>query len=114
MTKQMTIVVIGSLRVKQPFFSFYCSSDFQYRAEFIEKINCKEINCAGTIVGIIFTAAPDKRGIHIMFFLFVHKNVSFEYSFKESYTALDKALISNKKYLYFSYFSTKTYVVGTH
>ena len=29
-------------------------------------------------------------------------------------TALDKALFSIKKYLYFSYFSTKTYVVGTH
>ena len=28
--------------------------------------------------------------------------------------ALDKALFSTKKYLYFSYFSTKTYVVGTH
>ena len=28
--------------------------------------------------------------------------------------ALDKALSSNKKYLYFPYFSTKTYVVGTH
>ena len=28
--------------------------------------------------------------------------------------ALDKALLSIKKYLYFSYFSTKTYVVGTH
>ena len=27
---------------------------------------------------------------------------------------LDKALFSTKKYLYFSYFSTKTYVVGTH
>ena len=26
----------------------------------------------------------------------------------------DKALFSAKKYLYFSYFSTKTYVVGTH
>ena len=30
------------------------------------------------------------------------------------YIALDKALFSTKKYLYFSYFSTKTYVVGTH
>ena len=28
--------------------------------------------------------------------------------------ALDKTLFSTKKYLYFSYFSTKTYVVGTH
>ena len=28
--------------------------------------------------------------------------------------ALCKALFSTKKYLYFSYFSTKTYVVGTH
>ena len=28
--------------------------------------------------------------------------------------ALDKALFSTEKYLYFSYFSTKTYVVGTH
>ena len=28
--------------------------------------------------------------------------------------ALDKALFSTKKYLYFSYFSTKTYVEGTH
>ena len=27
---------------------------------------------------------------------------------------LDKALFSTKKYLYFSYFSIKTYVVGTH
>ena len=30
------------------------------------------------------------------------------------HVALDKALFSSKKYLYFSYFSTKTYVVGTH
>ena len=30
------------------------------------------------------------------------------------YIALDTALFSTKKYLYFSYFSTKTYVVGTH
>ena len=28
--------------------------------------------------------------------------------------ALDKALFSTKKYLYFSYFLKKTYVVGTH
>ena len=28
--------------------------------------------------------------------------------------ALDKVLFSTEKYLYFSYFSTKTYVVGTH
>ena len=28
--------------------------------------------------------------------------------------ALNKALFSTQKYLYFSYFSTKTYVVGTH
>ena len=28
--------------------------------------------------------------------------------------ALDKVLFSTKKCLYFSYFSTKTYVVGTH
>ena len=28
--------------------------------------------------------------------------------------ALDKVLFSTKKYLYFSYFLTKTYVVGTH
>ena len=28
--------------------------------------------------------------------------------------ALDKVLFSTNKYLYFSYFSTKTYVVGTH
>ena len=28
--------------------------------------------------------------------------------------ALDKVLFSTKKYLYFSYFSTKIYVVGTH
>ena len=28
--------------------------------------------------------------------------------------ALDKALFSTKKYLYFSYFLTKTYVAGTH
>ena len=28
--------------------------------------------------------------------------------------ALDKALFATKKYLYFSYFSTETYVVGTH
>ena len=28
--------------------------------------------------------------------------------------ALDKALFSTKMYLYFSYFSMKTYVVGTH
>ena len=30
------------------------------------------------------------------------------------YIALDKGLFTTKKYLYFSYFSTKTYVVGTH
>ena len=30
------------------------------------------------------------------------------------FTPLDKALFSTKKYLYFSYFSTKTYDVGTH
>ena len=29
-------------------------------------------------------------------------------------TALVKAFFSTKKYLYSSYFSTKTYVVGTH
>ena len=28
--------------------------------------------------------------------------------------ALDKVLFSTKKYLYFSYFLTKTYVVGTY
>ena len=28
--------------------------------------------------------------------------------------ALDKVLFSTQKYWYFSYFSTKTYVVGTH
>ena len=28
--------------------------------------------------------------------------------------ALDKERVSIKKYLYFSYFLTKTYVVGTH
>ena len=30
------------------------------------------------------------------------------------YIALVKALFSIQKYWYFSYFSTKTYVVGTH
>ena len=33
---------------------------------------------------------------------------------KHAYIALDKALFSTRKYLCFSYFSTKTYVVGTH
>ena len=33
---------------------------------------------------------------------------------KKNHIAHDKALFSTKKYLYFSYFSTKTYVVGTH
>ena len=28
--------------------------------------------------------------------------------------AFDKVLFSTKKYLHFSYFSTKTYVVGAH
>ena len=31
-----------------------------------------------------------------------------------SLIALDKALFPTKKYLYFSYFLTKRYVVGTH
>ena len=30
------------------------------------------------------------------------------------FIALDKALFSTKRYLYFSYFSMKTYAVGTH
>ena len=30
------------------------------------------------------------------------------------FIALDKVLFSTKKYLYFSYYSTKIYVVGTH
>ena len=33
---------------------------------------------------------------------------------KTKFIALDKALFSTKTYLYFSYFSTKTYVVDTH
>ena len=33
---------------------------------------------------------------------------------KDTIIILDNALFSTKKYLYFSYFTTKTYVVGTH
>ena len=38
----------------------------------------------------------------------------YMYNEKKKTIALDKVLFSTKKYLYFSYFSTKTYVVGTH
>ena len=40
--------------------------------------------------------------------------VFFSWPNKDTIIALDKELFSTKKYLYFSYFTTKTYVVGTH
>ena len=42
------------------------------------------------------------------------KYISFSQNIPAVSIALDKALFSTKNYLYFSYFMTKTYVVGTH
>ena len=44
----------------------------------------------------------------VLFFLLLLLNMCYHS------TALDKVLFSTKRYLYFSYFLTKTYVVGTH
>ena len=47
-------------------------------------------------------------------YIFVEKKKKKKISIIFGYIALDKALFSSKRYLYFSYFSMKTYVVGTH
>ena len=53
----------------------------------------------------IYKGCPQKQRIH--------KRLKIK-ALVSKLIALDKALFSTKKYLYFSYFSTKTYVVGTH
>ena len=54
------------------------------------------------------------RNFHLKVFIFLVVKFSIYLNRCVFVMALDKALFPAKKYLYFSYFLTKTYVVCTH